>query len=149
MDLQRPRSRDAHGGLHAGRLCVIALATVLLAAGCTSFSHQIVPCPLSFSEQEKEVLTIAPLGTKRDDVLRRLATAGIEGNFGISQSVYYCDLWNRENGERWHMNLGLQFNDAGVLYKTQAADTVIAPIRDDANKSKAVGAPSDRTWQNL
>jgi hypothetical protein len=101
------------------RLGTLAFLAVV---GCASLSTQIVPCPLTYSEQEKEVLGVVPKGTRRDDALRKLASAGIEGSFGISRRVYYCDLWNRPDGNRWHLNVALLFDETGKLYKTQAAE---------------------------
>ena len=77
-------------------------AAVLIAlgfVGCASLPRAIVPCPLTYSEQEKELLAIVPKGIRREEALRRLAAAGVEGSFGISHRVYYCDLWNRSNGD--------------------------------------------------
>jgi hypothetical protein len=128
-------------------------ASVLLTlafAGCASLSTQIVSCPLTYSEQEKEVLSVVPKGTRRDDALRKLAAAGIEGSFGISRRVYYCDLWNRRDGSRWHLNVALLFDETGRLYKTQAAecdvtvssDKSLPPLGSQSNESKP---PADRS----
>src|ERR1700693_5875363 len=110
---------------------------------------QCVACPLTYSEQEKEVLTVFPRGTRRDDALRKLAAAGIEGSFGISRRVYYCDLWNRSDGSRWHLNVALLFDETGRLYKTQAAecdvtvssDKSLPPAVPQSNESK----PAERS----
>jgi hypothetical protein len=97
----------------------------LIIAGCVSLNRPIMSCPLTYSEQEKQILAVVPKGTQRQEALRRLAAAGIEGSFGISQRVYYCDLWNRKNGERWHVNVALLFDDADKLYRTQVADCAV------------------------
>jgi len=106
-----------------------ALALVTL-VGCASLSTQIVPCPLTYSEQIKEVLNVVPKGTRREDALRKLAAAGVEGSFGISRRVYYCELWNRPDGSRWHMNVALLFDETGKLYKTQTADCDVTTSPD-------------------
>jgi hypothetical protein len=98
---------------------------ILVVAGCASISSQIVPCPLTYSEQTKEVLNVVPKGTRREDALRKLAAAGIEGNFGSSRRVYYCELWNRPDGSRWHLNVALLFDETGKLYRTQSADSEV------------------------
>ncbi len=97
----------------------------LTMAGCVSLNRPIMACPLTYSEQEKEILAVVPKGTQREEALRRLAAAGIEGSFGVSQRVYYCDLWNRKNGERWHVNVALLFDDANKLYRTQVAECAV------------------------
>ncbi len=116
--------------------------------GCLSIPRPIAPCPLTYSEQEKEVLAVVPKGLRREEVLKRLAAAGIEGNFGISRRVYYCDLWKRPNGERWQMNVALLFDDAGKLYKTQVAQCDIAPIssqRTPSDQGRSEGTLEGRT----
>jgi hypothetical protein len=120
----------------SGALLALALA------GCASLSTQIIPCPLTYSEQEKEVLNVVPKGTRRDDALRKLAAAGIEGSFGISRRVYYCDLWNRPDGNRWHMNVALLFDETGRLYKTQtecdvtvSSEKSLPPAAGQSNES--------------
>src|SRR5579864_6432788 len=69
----------------------LAIPTVLAWIGCTTLANPIVPCPLTYSEQEKAVLAMVPLGTPRDEALRILAKNGIEGDFGSSHGIYYCD----------------------------------------------------------
>jgi hypothetical protein len=113
-----------------------ALAALVL-AGCAGLSTQIVPCPLTYSEQAKEVLSVVPKGTRRDDALRKLAEAGIEGSFGSSRRVYYCELWNRRDGSRWHLNVALLFDETGKLYRTQAGDCEIATSPDKSLPSSA------------
>jgi hypothetical protein len=125
------RCRDSAPGGPRG-LCVAIAATCLI-AGCAHVTHQIVPCPLTYSEQEQEVLGIVPMGTPREDVLKRLAEAGIKGTFGLSHRIYYCDLWDRSSGERWHMNLALLFDESGKLYRTQVAESDVAVLREDSS----------------
>jgi hypothetical protein len=116
-------------------LCVLA--------GCASLSTQIVPCPLTYTEQTKEVLNVVPKGTRREDALRKLAAAGIEGSFGISRRVYYCELWNRPDGSRWHLNVALLFDETGKVYKTQAADCDVTVSPDKSLPS--AGPQSNET----
>jgi len=92
------------------RLSVLALVTL---AGCAGLQKQIVPCPLTYSEQIKEVLNVVPKGTRREDALRKLASAGIEGSFGISRRVYYCELGNRPDGSCWPLNVALLVHQTG------------------------------------
>ncbi len=102
-------------------------------AGCATIGQRIVACPLTYSEQEKEVLAIVPKGTLRADALRRLASAGIEGDFGTSRRIYYCDLWRRANGERWRLNVALFFDESDRLYKTRVADCDVSVVRDGSD----------------
>jgi hypothetical protein len=115
----------------------------LTLAGCLSLNRAIMPCPLTYSEQEKEILAVVPKGTSREEALRRLTAAGIEGSFGVSQRVYYCDLWNRKNGERWHVNVALLFDDANKLYRTQVAEcAVFASPEVKGGKGDAASGPA-------
>jgi len=109
----------------------------LLLAGCQLAVPRVIPSPLTYSEQEQEILAIAPLGTERDQVVEKLNAAGVTGNFGTSRSIYYCDLWNRDNGERWHMNVALLFDKSGKLYRTQVAqaETGVMPSESAAPSS--------------
>ncbi len=90
-------------------------------AGCQMAGGRIIPSPLTYSEQEREILAIVPQGTGREEAVHRLSAAGIEGDFGSGRNIYYCDLWKRENGDRWHINVALLFDKSGKLYKTQVA----------------------------
>jgi hypothetical protein len=83
---------------------------------------RFVECPLPVEEQQQAVLEIAPRGTSRDDLERRLASAGIEFSRGGNGSIYYLTVWNRPNGEHWHMNVALLFDSAGTLYHARAAN---------------------------
>lgn len=101
-------------------------ATVVMAvvgawvAGCQMTpAPGFVNCPLPVVEQTLQVLEIAPLGTARDEAMKRLKTAGIGGDFGENRSIYYCDYWKRSDRESWHINVVLLFDEQGKLYKTR------------------------------
>jgi hypothetical protein len=121
-----------------------ALLIALASLGCSSVGRAIVPCPLTYADQEKEVLALVPKGTRREEVLRRLHAAGIEGSFGISQRVYYCDLWNRPGGQRWQMNIALLFDENGILYKTQVGDSQFTAERDTQKAGASAQEPASQ-----
>ncbi len=81
----------------------------------------LVTCPLPVSEQTARILDIVPLGTSRDDAIKKLDEAGVIGNFstGDSKSTYYCDVWQQDKDERWHINVVLLFDEEGILYGTR------------------------------
>src|SRR5688572_21634064 len=118
---------------------LLSIGIVLLAGCQLTSSGRIIPSPLTYSEQEKEILAIVPEGTDRDEAVKKLTAAGIEGDFGTSRSIYYCDLWKRKSGERWHMNVALLFDKSGKLYKTQVSQAEIGKL---SSKEK-VAAPVD------
>lgn len=121
------------------RILCVGLLTL---AGCQMTNGRIIPSPLSYSEQEKELLVIAPVGTDREEAVRKLSAAGIEGDFGSSRSIYYCDLWNRKNGERWHMNVALMFDKSGKLYKSGTAQSETAMLPPET-KTPEAAAPTN------
>lgn len=132
--------------LRAAVLGVWALSMM----GCVNVSRPIVPSPLTYSEQEKEVLAKVPIGTPKAEAMRQLQAAGIEGSYGSSQRIYYCDLWNRPNGDRWHMNVALLFDESGKVYKAQMGESQIRSAakesslaeRQQAERSKIAEASS-------
>lgn len=115
-------------------MVVFFLCTISLVA-CTGF-RQVVPAPMVFEEQSKEILKVAPLGTPKDQVIKQLEAAGITGEFASASSVYYCDLWERKDGKRWHMNVALLFNEAGELYKTRPAQADVSWKSSPNSKSQ-------------
>jgi len=121
------------------RVCALALLVVV---GCAGLNSRIVSCPLTYSEQEKEILAVVPKGTRREEALRKLAAAGIDGSFGISRRVYYCELWNRPDGSRWHLNVALLFDEVGRLYMTRTADCEVTSSLDKS-LSSAGGQSND------
>lgn len=82
-------------------------------------SPGLVSCPLPAVEQTTRLLEIAPLGTAREEVMKRLKDAGVRGNYGQNESIFYCDVWERSETERWHINVVLMFDDDGKLYRTR------------------------------
>lgn len=116
----------------------VGLWSIWLLAGCTGF-QQVVPAPLVFEEQSKEILAIVPLGTPKTEAVQKLTEAGVSGEFASSPSIYYCDLWERENGNRWHMNVALLFNEQGELYQTRPAQS------DVTWQSESEAAKSEKT----
>ncbi|MFK7778220.1 MAG: hypothetical protein QM501_08875 [Gimesia sp.] len=107
-----------------GMVVIVLLGNLTLVA-CTGLK-QVIPAPMVFEDQSKELLEIVPLGTPKEEVIQKLDAAGISGEFASSPSIYYCDLWERENGKRWHLNVALLFNEAGALYKTRPAQADVS-----------------------
>jgi len=106
-------------------MAVIVILSTLTQVACTGLP-QVIPAPMVFEEQSKELLKIAPLGTPKEEAIQKLEAAGISGEFASSPSIYYCDLWERKNGKRWHLNVALLFNEAGALYKTRPAQADVS-----------------------
>lgn len=96
------------------------LLVAVFVGGCRLGVSRVVPCPLAAADQKTALLKIAPLGTPRDEAIQKFNKAGIEGSFGISETVYYCDFWNRPNGERWKLDLSMLFDQSGQLYAIRA-----------------------------
>src|SRR5437588_12580351 len=89
-------------------------------AGCASGHPSLVDSPLSIEQQQQAVLEIVPRGSSRADAEQRLKAAGIEYRQGGKGSIYYLMLWNRPDGQRWHIDVALLFDQSGKLYQTRA-----------------------------
>jgi hypothetical protein len=119
----------------AGRI----LWTIALMAGCSAPGKSLVECPLSVNQQQEAVLAIVPPGTPRGLAEQRLKAAGIEFTPGGNGSIYYLSLWSRADGERWHINVALLFDQAGKLYQTRPADsTTSVASRYSAGNREAI-----------
>jgi hypothetical protein len=101
------------------------LILVGLTGGCSSPPTSLVESPLSVEQQQRAVLDLVPVGSTRDEAERRLKAAGIEYTASRSQSIYYLSLWNRRDGERWHINVALLFDGEGKLYASRPADAAV------------------------
>src|SRR5579862_9375484 len=115
----------------------LACAAVLVAmAGCASsglFDNarpRKVTAVLPSPEQiRKEVQTLVPLGTTRQEVLRRIDSAGIKGHFGTRDTpggghsdrhdVYYGEFWKRPDGQLWHISVEFCFDGSGKLERLE------------------------------
>lgn len=86
------------------------------------FEQQPIRDAISFQEQSNAIQRIVPKGTPRDDAEKKLREAGIVGSFATKhRSVYHCELWNRPDGERWHLYVTLLFDDQKRLYAIRRA----------------------------
>jgi len=94
-----------------------------VAAGCVGPQIQAVRCPLDDKELNKKILEVAPVGTPRDEAVKRLNDAGISGAFGSEHSgfgkdYYCCQKWHRPSGETWRISLLVHFDKSGKLSET-------------------------------
>lgn len=126
----------------AGMLCGV----LVLSACQMTPAPPLQPCPLPIAEQTEKILEIAPLGTSRDEAIKRLDQAGIIGNFstGSSKSTYYCDIWPQEGDLRWHINVVLLFDENGTLYGTLPS-LPSAAKRDTNAAANPTATPADAT----
>ncbi len=91
-------------------LCALAVVGCQLTPGIDYTSP-------SSAEQNRAILEIAPYRTTRDQAVEALKREGVQGSFGVSESVYYCDVWDRGDGRHWHLDVALFFDQSGRLYK--------------------------------
>lgn len=127
------RSLGGNGQAHtlpaSRRVCLALLihlcscGALLAFAGCHMAGSGYRPSPISSTQQRQEIEKLAPIGTSRSEVERRLKDAGIEVTPGVSERIAYCDLWNRTGGERWVLNVALLFDEAGNLSETRPAQS--------------------------
>lgn len=136
----RHEAGSARGLSKTQRAATVLLAALLVSqAGCRLGVQNVIESPLSYDEQAREIRSIVPLGTSREQAVARLTEAGVQGRFGVSRSIYYCDLWQRDAGDYWHLDVALLFYDSGKLYRTRRA---AAQISADADSQPKQG-PSD------
>ena len=114
------------GLLHAGVSWLLIVWLVVSFTGCASESARLIDSPLGIQEQTTQILEIVPLGTTRRDALDRLQANGVDVTPGAADSVLYCSIWNRKNGERWTMNVALLFDEQGRLYAARPAEADVA-----------------------
>jgi hypothetical protein len=99
-----------------------ALAGSLLLSVVGCLTHTLVRPPIEQTEMVKQILAIAPIGTPRDEAVRRLKAAGIRGDFEMTKSYageyFACQSWQRKNGDEWKLSLLLHFDKSGKLYET-------------------------------
>jgi len=107
-------------GLSGTVLCVLLLGGL---AGCQGGPGRFVEAPLSYDQQREAVSAVVPMGTSREEAARRLEKAGIQHVAGSGNNIFYCDIWNRPNGERWHLNVALLFDASGKLYAMRPAES--------------------------
>ncbi len=101
------------GAVRAILLCV--------AAGCVS--PQTVRCPIKDQDLTAKILEVAPVGTSREEAIRRLRAAGIDGAFGSQGSAFgkdyfCCQSWRQPSGEVWRISLLVHFDKSGNVCET-------------------------------
>lgn len=102
---------------------VAAMLCVTLYSGCQTAGFGYRPSPLNALEQGDEIEKLAPPGTPREEVERRLKEAGVEVSPGSSPHIAYCDVWNRAGGDRWVLNVALLFDESGKLLGTRPSQS--------------------------
>jgi len=145
--LWRRKGPGCLGPIFRALLCGV-IGSGLFASGCASSPTRIASSPWTVEEQQRAILKIVPIGTARLDAIRKLKEAGIEVTQGGGDSVYYCDVWNRQDGKRWQIDVALLFDKTGTLYQTRQAQSKISRETDDqtddgpsnATPSKEIGA---------
>jgi len=103
-------------------LCLFAFG------GCHLGQRGVIDSPWPVSRQQAELLKVVPLGTPRDQAEQFLQGAGIEYVRAPRNTVIHCTLWNRPNGERWHINVALLFDRNQELYAVRESDARVEPL---------------------
>jgi hypothetical protein len=85
-------------------------------AGCQLTSDIAYTSP-SHAEQNRAVLEIVHNGMTRQQAVDALTREGVQGSFGVSESIYYCDAWDRGDSHHWYLDVALFFDLSGRLYK--------------------------------
>lgn len=140
--LNRGPDRKIRADFRRAALCCGLMGLLLVqSSGCAAGPGRIANSPLTVGQQQKAILEIVPLGTPRLDAIRKLTEAGLELSPGTSESTYYCDVWNRQDGQRWRVDVALLFDETGVLYGTKQAQSTTSLDTDSAaGKGRPAGA---------
>ena len=56
----------------------------------------------------------------------------MKGSFGVSKSVYYCDVWDDDDERHWYLDVSLYFDQSGRLYKVGSSQLDIGSATDTA-----------------
>jgi hypothetical protein len=109
-----------------------------LIAGCVGPST--VRCPIPDADLTKKILAIAPVGTPRDEAIRKLREAGVGGAFGSDKSgfgkdYFCCQTWRRSHGEAWRISLLLHFDKEGKLVETLDLPDLNADAKPKATRT--------------
>ena len=139
--------------LGIGAIGICTTIAVILLSGCHLGLARVTESPLSYSEQKQAILEVAPIGTPRNEAMNKLSEAGIEGSYGVSESIFYCDTWTREDGAKWHINVSLYFDKSNKLYEARPAQSMTSVISADddvnnqktTNQSNTTSSPAART----
>src|SRR6187549_3541257 len=83
--------------------------------GCQTLPS-LVQCPMPIVEQASRIQEIVPAGTPREAAIAKLKKAGIDGNFSEGHSIFYCETWQQDDDERWHINVQVLFDEEGKVY---------------------------------
>ena len=118
-------------GWHRDRIAlpILTAAAAIMGAiqGCASSPGRIIDSPLSTEQQQQAILELVPIGTSRAEAEKRLHDAGVSVTPGANQTICYIALWNRENGDRWEMDVALLFDREGRLYRARPASATTDP----------------------
>lgn len=101
----------------------VCCAGLTVLSGCRLLERDRISGTMGYRQQMTEITKIAPYGTLREKTVSRLEQAGVVGEYSrAGKSIYYCNLWNRSDGKRWHMTVALLFNAKGEFYAINLAD---------------------------
>ncbi|TWU06835.1 hypothetical protein CA54_52350 [Symmachiella macrocystis] len=83
----------------------------------------------SFTDQRTAILEVIPLGTPRGEAAVLLKEAGISYSTsgGPEPGVYYCESWEMEPGDRFHLFSELLFDEEGRLQDVREIPNNFAP----------------------
>lgn len=97
-------------------LSLLLFLLLLTGAGCAMLTPGNNNPAISFGQQQAEIKKLVPKETSREAAIQRLEANGISGSYGVSDSIYYCDTWERPDGAVWPLSIALLFNEEGKVY---------------------------------
>lgn len=115
------------------------LLVAIALSGCAGGPGRVTLSPMSFDQQQAEVLKIVPLQTARVDVEKKLKDAGIDVEPGAGSSIAYCGVWKRPDGARWKLDVALLFDEQARLYAVRPATSDTAVLTNSvARQAKQI-----------
>ena len=114
-----------------------------LTVGCQFNKTMIMENPMTYREQVAEIEKIVVVGTHRDQAAEKLEAAGIKGSFGENKSIYYCNLWDRENGETWQMDVALLFDENGKFLVSGSGQSAVNIATGEVTQQSASLVPKE------
>jgi hypothetical protein len=108
----------------------VVLLVMLALCGCAGGPARVTLSPMSYDQQQAEVLKVVPLQTPRAEVEKKLKDAGIDVEPGAGASIAYCGVWKRPDGARWKLDVALLFDEKTRLYAVRPATSDTAVLKN-------------------
>lgn len=121
---------------------ILGICLLIVGVGCQFNKTMIMENPMTYREQVAEIEKLVVVGTHRDQAVEKLEKAGIKGSFGVNKSTYYCNLWHRDNGETWQMEVALLFDEKGNYIASSSGQSAVIRSTGEVTPPSSNEAPA-------